>query len=109
MKDLVEHIRTVHFTLLIVALVLTAALQIEKKRPLERAADDAEALLQLTERWPETIDAIYKQLDSQAAADHLHFPKVSEDGSILPKPGRYDLAAMEKGHSIRASFSYRCI
>ncbi|MGF7179136.1 hypothetical protein [Tunturiibacter psychrotolerans] len=97
MKDLVEHIRTVHFTLLVVALVLTAALQFEKKRPLERAADDAEAILQLTERWQETVSSIYRQLDIQASEDHLRFPKIPEDGSVLPKPGFYDLAVMNRG------------
>jgi hypothetical protein len=47
MKDLVEHIRTVHFTVLVVTLVLIASLQIENRRPLERAAADAEAIATL--------------------------------------------------------------
>ena len=67
MKDLIEQIRTVHFTILVVALVLTAALQIERKRPLERAAADAEAVRQLSEKWAESTTAIAADVDKVLA------------------------------------------
>jgi hypothetical protein len=66
MDDLVGHIRTVHFTVMVVAFVLIAALQVEKKRPLERASTDAETILQMTEQWDEITAAITKDLDSHA-------------------------------------------
>jgi hypothetical protein len=66
MKDLVEHIRAVHFTVLVIALILTAALQIEKQRPLERAASDAEAILLISQRWQQMLSVLNKEIKSPA-------------------------------------------
>jgi hypothetical protein len=86
MNDLVEHIRTVHFTVLIVVLAMTAALQIDKKGPLERAATDAEIILHMTERWEETRAAITNDLDKQA--EHDPPGALAPSGAIVLPKGR---------------------
>lgn len=90
MKDLVEHIRTVHFTVLVVSFVLTAALQIERKRPVERAAADAEAILRLQQRWSETEAQLRKA--ANVAAER--FASTFAGGppgptTVLPRRGVY--------------------
>jgi hypothetical protein len=83
MKDLVEHIRTIHFTILVVALALTAALQIEHRRPLERAAADAEAILLLRQRWDETFNAIDKAVNEQIDSNA---PLFQGDNKVIIEP-----------------------
>lgn len=94
MQDLVDHIRTVHFTLLVVTFVLTAALQVDRKRPLERAATDAEAILQLSERWNETTKALELALDARAKNEYsIQQYGVESGGLILPTSGLYELGS----------------
>lgn len=87
MKDLVDHIRTVHFTVLIVALVLTIALQWHKKPQLERAASDAQAILLLDQKWSRIEDAFRKPTELHAAV------RTPSKGARLAgiRPGRYML------------------
>lgn len=73
MKELVEHIRTVHFTVLAVALILVMASGIEKKRPLQRAASDAEALLLVQQRWQEVESELKKAGDAAVSADPISY------------------------------------
>jgi hypothetical protein len=63
MKDLVEHIRSIHFTILVVTLIITAAMRLEKEKSLDRAATDAEAILRLSERWDDTTKNFIDDLD----------------------------------------------
>jgi len=108
MNDLVEHIRAVHFTVLVVALVLTAALQIEKKRPLERAASDAETILQMTERWDETSLAITDDLQRQTNELYkkakIYAPTAqSSDRIDRPELGFYQFGILSKNKSAEAN------
>lgn len=64
MKDLVDHIRTVHFTVFVVALILTVALHGERRPRLDRAASDAEAILLLQERWLQVSNGLIKAADT---------------------------------------------
>lgn len=90
MKDLVDHIRTVHFTVFVVALVMTVALYGPMKPHLERAASDAEALLLLEQKWRDLAKAFRK-----AAADAAKGPNVImvPEGTRLidPEPGLYTI------------------
>jgi len=97
MKDLVDHLRTVHFTVLVVALIFTAALQFERRRPLERAADDAEAILHLAQRWRDTLDHLKADVDLimqsypimiQTSGVQLVFPERRIYRTLAPKPRR---------------------
>jgi hypothetical protein len=105
MKDLVEHIRTVHFTVLVVALILTAALQIEKRRTMERAASDAEAILLLSQRWDETSTV----LSSAITAHHPPGPS-SSDGTPInsdnPHPGLYSVGSSDGPRKFRLRQSW---
>src|SRR5262249_11931867 len=60
MKDLVDHVRTVHFTVFVVALILTMALRGRTRPQLDRAATDAEAILLLQQQWPQVREAFTK-------------------------------------------------
>lgn len=53
LKELVKHLRTVHFTLAVLGLVLFVAALEPPKAPLQRAYDDAVAILHLSEHWTE--------------------------------------------------------
>jgi hypothetical protein len=88
-KALIEHIRTVHFTVLVVALILTAALQIDKKRPLERAAADAEAILRLQQRWEDTSAEIRKAVDASRSST-VSLSIGESHKMTIPEPGLYD-------------------
>ena len=63
MKDLVEHIRTIHFTLLVIVLTMTVALYTEKKASLVRAASDAALIQYLADHPIPMADAIFHELD----------------------------------------------
>jgi len=86
MKDLVDHVRTVHFTVLVVALILIAALQFEKRRSLERAADDAEAILHLAQRWRDTLAHLTADVDV-----------IMESNLIVAQPSGIELVFPERG------------
>jgi hypothetical protein len=95
MKELVEHIRTIHFTILVVALALTAALQIEPRRPLERAAADAEAILLLSQRWDETFKAIDKAVNEEIDSNAPLFP---DERKVIVEPKlHYHVQTVIKG------------
>jgi hypothetical protein len=68
LKDLVEHIRTVHFTLLVVCLVLLATSFEEKKRPLVRADEDARAVEELSREKDAVLDRINDAAANAASA-----------------------------------------
>lgn len=93
MKDLVDHIRTVHFTVLVVALMLTAALQFEKRRPLERAAADMEAILHLGQHWRETTTRLETAADE--IMDHVSVVVQPPPGVevVFPERGLYQTLA----------------
>ena len=91
MKDLIEHIRTVHFTLLVVVLIMIAALQIQRKRPSEKAASDAELIRHLSERWSETAVAVISDLDRTALTDPPRTGSVSSSEIVLPAYGQYSV------------------
>ena len=90
MKDLVEHIRSIHFTILALALVITASTQLEKTKGLERAARDAEAILRLSERWDETSANMFRSLDSQLHLEYgvstTQYGALSDQLPIAPGP-----------------------
>lgn len=98
MKDLVDHIRTVHFTVFVVALVLTIALQKHKKPQLDRAAADAEAILLLEQRWPIVTNALSKAVDDALNHSITVTSGVERTTRTLEiaEPGRYKI----KGHSV---------
>jgi hypothetical protein len=80
MKELVDHIRTVHFTVFVVALVLTIAARGHKKPQLERAASDAEAILLLEQKLPAVNEALVKEVDK--ALSRGTFSSSSPDSSL---------------------------
>jgi hypothetical protein len=86
MKELVEHIRAVHFTILLLALVLTAANHIQKKVALERAADDAEAIYEASLNWHEANAAMISQLNGEARLNPPHeLEPHGSKGLLLPE------------------------
>jgi hypothetical protein len=93
MKDLVDHIRTVHFTVFIVALVLTVALQGRKKPQLDRAASDARAIRLLEQKWSKVEDAFRKPPGLHVAAKGTPTKGARLAGL---QPGRYLL----RGNSV---------
>jgi len=105
MKDLVEHIRTVHFTVLVVALILTAALQIEKRRTMERAASDAEAVLLLSQRWDETSKVLSAAITAHhpAGASSLDGAPINSDN---PYPGLYSVGSSDGPRKFRLRQSW---
>lgn len=87
MKDLVEHIRTVHFTVFVVAFILAIALRGRTKPQLDRAAADAEAILLLQQKWPKVREAFSNAANTSNSLIGLMEPK---GGHILEsEPGRY--------------------
>lgn len=98
MKDLVEHIRTVHFTVLVVALILLVASGIEKKRPLQQAASDAEALLLLQQRWADVNAELKKELDAAVSGDQIYYwDGKSWSTTAMLRPGPYGLDILTQG------------
>jgi hypothetical protein len=93
MKDLVDHIRTVHFTVLVVALILTASLQFEKRRPLERAAVDMEAISHLAQHWPDTVAHLETAADEIMDHHSLVIGQPQGVELLFPEPGLYQALA----------------
>jgi hypothetical protein len=97
----VDHIRTVHFTVLVVALILTAALQFDKRRPLERAAADMDAISHLGQRWPDTLAHLQTAADEIMDHDLLAVSQPRGVELVFPERGVYQTSALKsrKGNS----------
>jgi hypothetical protein len=95
-KELVEHIRAVHFTVFVIALVLTIAIRGHRKPQLDRAADDAEAILLLNQKWRTVTEKLTAVVNSSA---DLGFSSAANNARTLEvTPGRFSI----KGHSVYA-------
>ncbi len=92
MKDLVEHIRTVHFTVFLVALILTIALRGPTKPHLERAASDAEAILLLEQKWQQVSDVFGKAADAESNGPRLI--DMSGVQEVFFEPGMYEVRGL---------------
>lgn len=92
MKDLVDHIRTVHFTVFLVALILTIALRGPTKPHLERAASDAEAILFLEQNWQQVTDAFSKAADAESSGPRIFDTSGVQD--VFLEPGRYEVRGL---------------
>jgi len=94
MKDLVDHVRTIHFTVFLVALILTIALRGHTKAGLERAASDAEAILLLSQRWPQVEDGFAETAD-----------KTMKHGFVLMTTGLESIPSEPGFHELRPASS----
>jgi hypothetical protein len=106
MKDLVDHIRTVHFTLLAVSLILLAALQIPRKRPLEKAADDAEAIYLISQQSLAVSDAVKNQLNDILTRFPYPVRTTGEDKPTLAAEESYHFEYIKSGdRTVEGTFS----
>ena len=97
MKELVDHIRTVHFTVFVVALVLTMSARGHKKPQLERAASDAEAILLLEQKWPAVKEAFIREVDSAFNRGAVAFVSGNNARPLdVDNPGLYKIS----GHDV---------
>lgn len=84
LKDLVEHIRTVHFTVLVIALAMTAAMQIRPNRyAYEVAAADARAVQLINSNW----EILNKAIDSYVDVALKNALAQSPEQAFLAKGG----------------------
>jgi hypothetical protein len=89
MAELVDHIRTVHFTVLIVAFTIMIALGVDNQRALGRAAGDAESILHMVEDWDDTVSAIDKEVKANASKAKPISQGIDSSAVVLPEAALY--------------------